>query len=126
MNDNDVRCDISQCQIYLRNNRQRELKSIECQDEQLSMFIDIIDTYHCFFVHSFDIGYRLPKTFNVDSTESKYDQQITNKTTAYDPKMFELKRYLSTKRTKLETIRGSNRLNNSKFMTNITSYCIVL
>eukprot|EP01084_Bolivina_argentea_P115944 206112_1 len=56
---NNLQCNISKCEIYVRNNRCREKKNIECNDEKLCIYIDIIDTIHCYFLHSIDIGYKI-------------------------------------------------------------------
>ena len=122
LKNNNINCDIGKCQMYLRNNRQRELVKIECEDKNLSMFIDIIDTIHCFFIHSIDIGYRIQNAFyNRDDTDNKDEEDMKNESSAYDAKMARLRRHLKSKRMKVERIRGKRRLKNTKFMTHTIS-----
>lgn len=73
---NNITCDVKNCKIYSRNNRQREITKIQCKDKKLELFIDIIDTIHCYFLHSIDIGYRIPKSllsFDQEKAENGSD-----------------------------------------------------
>ena len=116
-------CDITKCNIYSRTNRQREVENIDCNDDNLSMFIDIMDTIHCFIVHSVDVGHRIIKSqINDDDKED----EIVNDSKAYDPNMARMRRHLRSKRQKLETMRGEGRFmthleSNKKFMTHLPS-----
>ena len=120
LNDNNIKCDIGKCKMYSRNNRQRESVNIECEDKQLCTLIDIIDTIHCFFVHSIDIGYRIPTSLTFDDIEDKEDDDI-NRSNAYNLKIARLRKYLLSKRSKLEAIKGKQRLIHTKFITDTTS-----
>ena len=113
----NIQCDITTCRIYSRNNRQREIMNIDdVHDRKLGVFIDIIDTIHCYFLHSVDIGYRFiqPQRLNPDDDE----EEKTNHHNGYDPKM----RYLNETRENLEKLRGHRRVRNSKFLTHISSW----
>ena len=95
--ENGLACDIMKCKIYLRNNRERESKSNDCDDKHLSIFIETLDCIHCYFIHSVDIGYRiLNRNFN---------------------NFTQLQSYLSSKRSKLVNIRGKTRMSKSKFVS---------
>ena len=109
-------CDIGECKIYSRNNRDRAKINIDCDDEQLSMFIDIMDTIHCYFLHSVDIGYRILHSSNDELKENDNDVY-----TASDTEMKQLRSYLLSRRQKLQKLRGDQRFRNNKFMTNLSS-----
>ena len=113
-----ISCDIENCKIYSRNNRQRETTNIECKDEKVSMFIDIIDTIHCYFLHSIDIGYRIVNHQLYQQNESKNNDDEDD--IQFDAEMKRLREYITLKRKKLQKIRGDRRINNNKFMTQLT------
>eukprot|EP01084_Bolivina_argentea_P300658 518497_1 len=115
LQNNNLLCDIENCKIYQRNNRERERTSIECGDRNLSIFIDLIDTIHCYFSHSVDIGYRIIQNLHTENDNNEFSN--CNESTAYDPEMRKLANYLSDKRKKMQKIRGKYRVENSKFMT---------
>eukprot|EP01084_Bolivina_argentea_P253043 424946_1 len=110
--ENDLCCDINKCHMYPRNNRDREHKNdnYKCEDN-IMVYIDIMDSIHCFFVHCVDIGYRITKKLDV------IDEQKQSKFT--DLEMKALKKYLQSKKTNFETIRGQHRFSNNKFSTQI-------
>eukprot|EP01084_Bolivina_argentea_P109346 195453_1 len=55
-----IQCDLSNCNNYQRNNRDRcKEQIIENYDSLLTIYTDIIDTIHCYFIHSFDTGFRI-------------------------------------------------------------------
>eukprot|EP01084_Bolivina_argentea_P292986 503847_1 len=112
---NNLSCDIKNCKVYLRNNRQRETTNIKCKDKHLAMYIDIIDTIHCYFLHSVDIGYRLIHTLKQNEQDQKND------TNECDTEMKQLRSYLSSKSKTVAKIRGDRRFHNSKFMTHISN-----
>eukprot|EP01084_Bolivina_argentea_P001994 3679_1 len=60
---NNLICNIHTCPIYVRNNRMREKDTIEC-DNHAFIYIDLLDTKHCYFMHSVDIGYRITTQLN--------------------------------------------------------------
>eukprot|EP01084_Bolivina_argentea_P108512 193926_1 len=61
ISENNLLCNIEECTIFARNNREREKDTISIQgkDECLSFFINFMDTIHCYFIHSVDTGYRI-------------------------------------------------------------------
>ena len=48
-----LKCNISNCKQYSRNNRDRH------KDFKVIFYTDLLDTIHCYFTHSFDIGFRM-------------------------------------------------------------------
>eukprot|EP01084_Bolivina_argentea_P160440 279389_1 len=94
--DEQLRCDINKCSIYKRNNRERENEKIKC-DENIMVYVDIMDSIHCYFLHSIDTGFRI---FNNNDYDAK-----------------SMKSYLLGKRKNLERIRGNARVSKFKFMT---------
>ena len=126
--DTNLSCDISKCRVYSRNNRQKEIISIECKDKRLPMFIDILDTIHCYFIHSVDIAYRIIHDDDkplIEETkandDNNYNIHISSEISAYDPNIKRLKTYMGSKRKQLEKLRGDRRVRNSKFITRIGS-----
>eukprot|EP01084_Bolivina_argentea_P094899 170624_1 len=108
----DLFCDVNKCQIFQRNNRQREIQDIGAKfsdDKNAKVFIDVLDSIHCYFVHSVDIGYRniqKLKPVHVDNSDNNY----------LDLEIIALKSHLKCTRNKLEAINAQKRLMN-KFMT---------
>eukprot|EP01084_Bolivina_argentea_P253653 426185_1 len=115
INENDLICDITQCQVYLRHNRQREKQQIKHVNQCYLTNIDLLDSMHCFFLHSVDIGFRIMHNMNVDANAND-NEHIYN-----DSEMVKLKSFLLFKRQQLESIRGEKRLLNNKFITQIVS-----
>ena len=125
---NDIPCNIENCKIYSRSNRQRDTSSIDCEDKHLRATLDIIDTIHCYFLHSVDTGYRImhPMTTRNESKNNDCKDENKNKSNednqSFDSKMKGMRSYISSKRKKLQKINGNKRLRSNKFMTNVTSY----
>ncbi len=112
-------CNILKCSIYIRNNRQREIKTIKCNNKYLQIIIDIIDTIHCYFIHSVDAGLKIiNNTFNENNNNK-------NKNISYDSQMKQLYDYIIEKRKLLQTIRGKKRIFNNKFITNNSGFNIL-
>eukprot|EP01084_Bolivina_argentea_P176338 305172_1 len=75
----NIECNVSKCGGFSRNNRNKEKKSSKMTVEQQSTndddnlehtyFIDLLDNIHCYFIHSFDTGFRL----NADMTDQIYN-----------------------------------------------------
>eukprot|EP01083_Nonionella_stella_P000900 2567_1 len=116
-----IQCDIANCYSYHRNNRNRKNDVFNAaQSIHKSICSDILDTLHCYLVHSYDVGFRLNRT----EIETKYNLHRNDdselKTNQYvDEEMVRLKRYLFDKRKHLRNVRGTERMKNNKFSTNI-------
>eukprot|EP01084_Bolivina_argentea_P276004 470825_1 len=109
--DNELECDINECLIYLRNNREREKTLVE-YETNLAVYMDILDSIHCYFIHSVDFGFRMIVKPPIDDK---------NDSVAYDAEFASLKAYLSPIKKNLETIKTKNRLSN-KFITETKFY----
>eukprot|EP01084_Bolivina_argentea_P072906 132341_1 len=117
---NNLCCHINKCNIYSRNNRFREFSNtlqLECNDKQLLIYIDILDSIHCHLIHSVDIGYRI---IDADNINNGTNNECDSNNIAFDIDMHRLKSYLSSKRKNVWNARGENRMQNSKFMTQLT------
>eukprot|EP01084_Bolivina_argentea_P317112 549780_1 len=117
MEDKQLFCDIGTCNIWLRNNRERELVPVvsaapptpEGDDDKLSMFMDMLDSIHCYFMHSVDIGHRI---MIEDDNHNYFDQDLT---TCYDARMSFLRRYLGPKKA----IQLKKQKQSCRFATNL-------
>ena len=110
-------CNISICSKYFRNSRERENENIniinktdkvEDNNDDIKMnkiYIDILDTIHCNFIHSFDSGCRIN---NIKTNDDIISSDII---------MNKMSKILKKKKELLKNIRGSNRIINNKYVT---------
>eukprot|EP01084_Bolivina_argentea_P155626 271196_1 len=75
-------CNLKNCKKHQRNNRQRESTSIQNFDENGEYFIELMDTIHCFLLHSFDVGLRV-NTSDLNKIYHQTDQTDEKKTEAF-------------------------------------------
>eukprot|EP01084_Bolivina_argentea_P295275 508303_1 len=129
LNEINFKCELITCNRYIRNNRQRETRKLD-YDCNLSMYVDLLDTIHCLFLHSTDTGYRIiPQSLNTiikmwPHINDDHDNKLNNNhNLSYDKETVQLKAYLSQKRKLLQAVKGTYRLYNNKFMTPIMSQC---
>eukprot|EP01084_Bolivina_argentea_P024082 44934_1 len=102
-------CDINKCKIFVRNNRDIEnskQRITDCDDQNLAVYIDILDNIHCYFFHSVDIGCRI--------INSNHTNQI------HDTDMIHIKSLLASKRDFMEKVRGRHRKLYNRFTTKLT------
>eukprot|EP01084_Bolivina_argentea_P092674 166709_1 len=139
---NDFRkCSIEKCIKFQRNNRSRETQNIFLQtkdakhvtnnndiDHELECLIEFMDTLHCFFIHTFDVGFRvrtneLTDAIGISNDEKKEVESDEEYDIASDRDviMKKLSTLVKEKRAQLENIRGLNRISNSKFVTQFTA-----
>eukprot|EP01084_Bolivina_argentea_P065952 120229_1 len=108
-------CSLVHCEKSIRNNRARESNSQMSVDSKTQYIIDIMDTLHCFFMHSFDVGFRIRSKDLIDIDETKqndYDLYT-------DSQMEKLSKILDRNRKQLQNVRGLQRLSTSKFVTDM-------
>ena len=83
-------------------------------DKDLSFFIDLLDTIHCYFIHSVDCGYRvIDNIYNDDDMKMNNDSNI-------DLELKGLKSYMIDKCVLLSSVRSEDRIINNRFVSNIT------
>jgi len=117
-------CKVKNCKKYLRNSRDREMEEININDsdnkyEMSKHYIEIMDTIHVNFIHSYDIGFRVNKNLLFQQakeerkqTENEFDFNVD------DTQMNNLVKIISKKQKELSSIRGRERIKKNKFMTN--------
>ena len=107
-NKHNISCDITNCKIYSRNNREREILNIDGIND-------------CYFLHSVDTGYRIIQKLIDNKVEEQTNGDKGDNYNECDMKMKQLQLHFSQRREKLQKIRGHRRINNTKFMTHISS-----
>eukprot|EP01083_Nonionella_stella_P066133 173953_1 len=112
-------CDIMNCKMHRRNYRNRSNdKDDDHQhmDVNEAVYVDIMDTAHCYFVHCYDVGKRLTRsekqlTHCVNDekhdTLNTFEQQLTSK------ELVKIKSILQEKQDTFETLNGE--VINTKF-----------
>ena len=124
-----IECDLSKCNAYCRMNRDRDDEVIDNNvnnnDMNAQFYIDIMDTIHCLFIHSYDCGYRIntAKLMEGTSDEMEQDAQTEFESLYNDQELRVLRRYLLKKRAELLSVKGQhfknmNKFNNKLFNTN--------
>ena len=87
-------------------------------DPAMEYFVETLDTMHCFFIHSFDSGFRIRtnEINNILKEEKKNndDEQFS------DDSLLKINNLIATKRRKLEDIRGADTMNKTKFVSDVT------
>eukprot|EP01084_Bolivina_argentea_P070730 128620_1 len=130
INDKIKECKLETCVQFQRNNRDRETENVLLTndnidhnnndidiDSEMEFYIETMDTMHCFFIHSFDVGFRL-KSDELDKIVNK-DEDDDDDSEHSESTMIKLANLLKLKRQNLRNMRGSDSMNKSKFVTNI-------
>eukprot|EP01083_Nonionella_stella_P105219 302544_1 len=133
-----IQCDIKKCKPYSRNNRDRATQSMNTkQDHDVALkrifCTDLMDNIHCYFMHSYDIGFRIRHSEWSGMSHKLHDKQPhqTNNnnqklrdlddtsfiTNHIDDGMKTFSAFLQSKRASLRNIRGAKRTQNNKFST---------
>eukprot|EP01084_Bolivina_argentea_P078813 143025_1 len=105
-----IECDAKECKKLKRNYRNRqqsdEQKDMNKEDEHVQIYRDLLDTIHCYFIHSVDMGYR--KYSNTDDDYKESDDEIED-----DVKWLKT----DSKTTKLveEIVIGQNKYQKQKY-----------
>ena len=80
----NIRCDFGKCSSIRRYHRIREnidnLEQQSLRSHNLQFYIDLMDTIHCYFIHSFDLGMRIKfdKYYDKDNKYLKLKEQNGN------------------------------------------------
>ena len=118
MDDMNLKCDINECIMYKRNNRQRENTLNTANKDIINVEMDILDSIHCYFMHSIDDG------INNNQEEKKENTNIDKESEMneyFDAEINNLRVKLSKRVNRMTELRGINRIKQSKFVTQ-TSY----
>ncbi len=107
---------INKCEIFIRNNRIRETE----MNYERNKYLQLIDTIHSYFAHSIDIGFEIIANIDCDT---HCETENENGNIYFDSELKLLRNYLETKRENLKNFRGKQRMENNKFVTNV-SHCI--
>eukprot|EP01084_Bolivina_argentea_P123840 219460_1 len=110
ISENNVQCDIDRCSPYIRNNRNREQEVIKHDDPKTVFLMDLIDSMHVYFIHSYDNGFRTPVDFFDDILENNISDELEFE----DKELLKLSLHLKEKRKKLFEIRGISKKNQNK------------
>ena len=110
LRDHDLKCDISKCIMYKRNNRQRDIRN----GNIINVEIDILDSIHCYFLHSIDDGIRF-----LNDDDDDYDNEY------FDFEIDKLQNKLFQRINIINQLRGMDRIKKSKYVTctqNVDNY----
>eukprot|EP01084_Bolivina_argentea_P076308 138292_1 len=129
-----INCSLNSCKQYQRNNRNRGKEEIF--DGLSSIYVEMLDTIHCYFVHSYHTGFRF-KNMNLsqksnnnelktdqdnDESDNESDNDSDNDHLLCDDKQMEhLSKQIKSKRKALETIRGIGRIEKTKFIIDVSA-----
>ncbi len=117
-NKNNVFCDISNCCVYLRNNREREKTLVEYETD-LAVYMDIVDSIHCYFIHSVDSGYKI-LDYNFDDDEKDINENENENEICFNDFKFEkIQKYINLRRKHVIEARGLQRFSHNKYQTNL-------
>ena len=78
----------------------------------MQFYIDLLDTIHCYFIHSFDLGMRIKLSKYYEDTEDDIDDRKYNTLEYYDQEIKIIKRRLNQLKIKR---------NRNKFFTQIAA-----
>ena len=109
-------CDIEKCTIFQRNNRIRETQCIPLTQNknraEIEYYVETMDSMHCYFMHSFDVGFRIKQSDLNDVTSSTNEKNELPE----DALVSKLSAIIQTKRKKIQKIRFQN----TKYVTQQT------
>ena len=120
-----IRCDFGKCSSIRRYHRVREnidnLEQQSLRTPDLQFFVDLMDTIHCYFIHSFDLGMRIKLNKYYDRDEDEEDDNKYAELEYHDQEIKIIKRRLNQlnitrNRTKFFTKFENAQKNNTKRM----------
>eukprot|EP01084_Bolivina_argentea_P269434 457924_1 len=119
-----VKCNIEKCNPFTRNNRDREDSKMN-DDLEMEYYTDLLDNIHCYFLHSYDTGFRVnPGLFDDIYNEHSVDEKELDidandiEQIYVDNTIKKLKDFLSTKKKKITAIRSET----NKFVTQMDEH----
>eukprot|EP01084_Bolivina_argentea_P053826 98764_1 len=107
------KCNLNNCQPFARNYRDRKkhnsigLSGIDDTDYSSIFYIDLLDSMHTLFVHSFDTGFRIKMNH----------EQISNQTgiDVFDSELKFVQDFIDKKQKELTQVNDINKKGNNKF-----------
>eukprot|EP01084_Bolivina_argentea_P071629 130175_1 len=94
-------CNIRQCSGFKRNGRDRSKN--DANEENANMALEILDKIHCYFMHSYDVGYRLTVDEKTKISIDKYESK-TKDLDFTDMTLLNMKQLLSQKQNMLQDV----------------------
>eukprot|EP01084_Bolivina_argentea_P076713 139064_1 len=125
---NNKSCGLAKCSFMRRNHRNRTLitKNEQILNELYHSCEDIVsqqllDRIHCYFLHSYDIGYKLTNQQKIDITNEEIKVNNENDT-CFDTTVLQMNEIRKLTQSKYKNIQCFDRLHNApnKFKTEFT------
>eukprot|EP01084_Bolivina_argentea_P280489 479693_1 len=121
-----IKCDISKCQQYKRiqTNDKALLNQVLNEYSPITAWIEFTDSIHCYFIHSFDVGYRIsPQDQQLIRHNDLNEEQTCDEGSELDvTEITHLRRFLDDKRQKFNTTIVSQNNKYSKFSAGEAQY----
>merc|ERR1712154_590399 len=95
-----IKCQVPNCQNYVRSQTKQHSKSDIPIDEPLKYIMDLLDNVHVHFLHSYDMGYRLKDEILNEINNDQNEQDELNDVECIDQTMQRFKKYISENRIK--------------------------
>ena len=109
-------CDLDECACFSRLNRVREEEEkMHCLD--VIVLRDLLDSIHCFLLHSFDSGLKIKHKTSQLITSAAEESDNEN-VRYFDVVLHALKQHLFSHKKRLLKLRGHKRFNHSRFICN--------
>eukprot|EP01084_Bolivina_argentea_P227507 384217_1 len=109
-------CNIENCQIFRNNYRHREIET-EMKDIANIVSNEILNKIHCYFYHTYDIGYRLSikEKCTIEDTIKKKGDSSCNVARVFDQSIIQLNNTLRSKKPQNDDIQRDLNRSISKF-----------
>ena len=89
---NTLNCNVEDCILSLRHNRNREKEIDDSKEDIDFIFIrDLFDNIHCYIYHQYDYGFRTNSTISDDTNNFKQEKEIPIDSTVNKNNKFSLK-----------------------------------
>eukprot|EP01084_Bolivina_argentea_P272823 464599_1 len=116
---NIQQCNLKNCNAFTRNTRDREKLDnniYENDANQYMFYIDLLDSIHVYFVHSFETGFRVKVEGTNDIKHEEYEAKEVN---FVHTQLKYIKKFIHEKQKQMIQIRGNNigKSQQNKFVT---------
>ena len=100
-----IHCDIKQCAYYRRSLRDREGDRFRVNRDEETVYMDIMDTVHCYLLHSYDLAFRIKARHQQKYIDHELQDEDTNPVIdTNDGEMRNLRQFQWQKRKSLRKI----------------------